>query len=156
MLTGLKQCPRATLQGQRRAGQYMARAILPWGVQGEGSPVLGELILGGLSYQGNQLRGTPLTAPLEKESHQQVCEVSRVQVKQTLVWQGVHKEQENSHPFVVVGLKYVFIWLRWILIAIGEIFPCSAGTRLQSNHSHSVVAVLWPRCSVAGGILVPQ
>ena len=77
-------------------------------------------------------------------------------MKQTLVWQGVHKEQENSHPFVVVGLKYVFIWLRWILIAIGEIFPCSAGTRLQSNHSHSVVAVLWPRYSVAGGILVPQ
>ena len=68
MLTGLKHCPRATLEGQRRAGQNMAPAILPWGVWGEASPVVGELILGGLSYQGNQLRGTPLTAPLEKDN----------------------------------------------------------------------------------------
>ena len=79
-------------------------------------------------------------------------------MKQILVWQGMHKEQENSHPFfVIVGLKYLFIWLRWILIAVGEIFPCSGGTLgLQSNHSRSVVAVLWLSCSVAGGILVPH
>ena len=46
----------------------------------------------------------------------------------TLVWQGMPKEQENSHSFVVVvGFKYLFIWLRWILVAIGELFPCGAG-----------------------------
>ena len=70
----------------------------------------------------------------------------------------MHKEQESSHPFfVIAGLKYLFILLRWILIAVGEIFPCSAGTLgLQSNHWRSVVAVLWLSCSVAGGILVPH
>ena len=54
-------------------------------------------------------------------------------MEQTLVWQGMPKEQENSHSFfVVVGFKYLFIWLRWILVAIGELFPCSSGAWEQS------------------------
>ena len=66
-------------------GQDMTAVFAP---RGKGRlPVIGELTSGGfISYQGNQPRGTPLTAPLIKDNHQlgqgqvhrKVSHVSRV------------------------------------------------------------------------------
>ena len=63
-----------------------------------------ELMSGGsISYQGNQQRGMPLTASLVRtitswglrEAWRKAGNVHRVQVPRH--WQGMHREQENSH-----------------------------------------------------------
>ena len=117
---------------------------------GEGVPCGGgevtsyrELTSGGLiSYQGNQQRGTSLTAPLIRtitswglgQVPRKVSQVSKIQEKQALVRQGMYREQENSHlewPDHTLGGGSGFVKTRgvlsvlylWYLVAVPLYIP---------------------------------
>ena len=80
----LERHPTVCIRLQWRAGHGSS---LRWGFAGERLPVIGELMSGGLiSYQRNQQRGTPLTAPLIRtitswglgQVHRKVSPVSKI------------------------------------------------------------------------------
>ena len=55
--------------------------------------------------------------------------------------------------FLFYFLKYLFIWLRRVLVAARGLSSCGARAL---EHAGSVVVVCGPSCAAACGILVPR